>query len=219
MYKHLSRGLLALALLAAVACSDDGPTGSSAQLTEEEVQDLAESLAEIGFLELYEEVGKLSRGSSPQSASAGGLQPLAGEESFRHTFTATANCRVSGTVQLQAELDVVRYPEEDRLVVDLTGSQTHNKCRVPLRRGGTIEVTGAPNLSWGVHFEAVQGQLVGELTAEYRGGFTWAKSDGRSGRCTVDFTGKVNPEEGKATLEGTFCNVSVTKEVTWEVEA
>jgi hypothetical protein len=220
MYKHLSRGVLALALLTAVACSDDDPTESSqAQLTQEEVEELAEALSQIGFPELFLEVNKLSRGASPQSARAGGLQPLADPETFNHTFAATANCPVSGKVELQAELDVARYPDEDRLVADLGGSQRHDKCRVPLRRGGTIEVTGAPNLSWEMHFEAVQGQLVGELTAEYKGGFTWAKSDGRSGQCTVDFSGKVNPEEGKATLEGKFCNISVTKEVTWEVEA
>ncbi|HEY8483075.1 MAG TPA: hypothetical protein VIL13_00590 [Longimicrobiales bacterium] len=220
MYKHLTRGALALALLTA-ACSSDGPTGSStAELTEEEVYELAGALTQIGFTELAQEAGKLSQGSSSQSMSAGGFQPLADPPvSSKHEFTATANCRLGGTVGLQATLDVTRYPDEERVVVDLTGSQAHDKCRVPLRRGGTIEVTGAPKVSWEVHFEAVQGELVGALTVEYKGGFTWAKSNGRSGQCTVDLSGEVNPEEGKATLKGTLCNLSITKEVTWEVAA
>ncbi|HEX7119347.1 MAG TPA: hypothetical protein VF212_11190 [Longimicrobiales bacterium] len=210
MRKDLVRSALALALaMAVVACDDDGPTdGQQDELTQAEAEALAAAMANQGYAGAEE--GSQAGGEqafAPQSHGAG--------EHFNFTLENVERpCPLGGTVVQNASGSITSYTEEERVVIDLEGTQTHEACGFAAEQT-QFEVTGDPNLAWTVHLEAVDSQPVGEQTVALEGGFTWSSADGRSGTCTVDLSAVLNPEAQSWTLTGTFCGVTIESTASW----
>lgn len=217
MRKDLTAGLLALVLASgAVACSDDPTEPEESQLSAEEAQALAVALGEVGvdvFFRLY--AGGLN------TAAPAGMHPFGsdfapqshGGEHLTLTRSATAPCPYGGTVAAQVTLDIAEYPEEDRVTFEMEGTQTHDKCRVMARRQ-EFSINGDPNLSWSFYAETVGDDPVGDMSLDYSGAFRW-ETAGRQGRCTIDYSLRVNLVEHRATMEGSFCGATVTQTVNW----
>lgn len=218
MRKDLTAGLLALLLASGtVACSDDPTEPGESELSTEEAEALAQALGEVGvtvFMKLYAEGINMAAAPAGMHSFGSDFTPQShGGQHFTLTRSANVPCPVGGTVGAQVTLEITEYPEEERVVFEMEGTQTHNACKV-MGRQQEFTITGDPNLSWSFYAETVGEELAGEMTLDYSGAFRWATGD-RQGRCTIDYAVRVNVVEHRATMEGSFCGATVEQTVTW----
>lgn len=231
MRKDLTTGLLALVMsLGAVACSDDPTEPGESDLSNEEATALAEALARVGddvALRVFAQAGASqgSKAMAPAGIDARGdvftRQSHGGpHRSFTLSVDDVPCVGGEGDVSAQLKVTTAEYPEEDRVVLEAEGTMTHHACRVVARKRQqqgqqVFVITGDPNLSWALRLQAVGKELVGEQTFDYSGAFRWETPEGRKGRCTVDYSLRVNLDEKRAEAEGTFCGVNVEWTAEW----
>lgn len=193
----------ALAALALAAC-DASPTGGGASIDSAEAQNAAAAWDEVGAVMMDGFLG-------PTLNVAPG-----GEPSFATVtteFSRTRECPVSGTATLQGTRSVTHDPATNNGGMQMTATRTDAACTVNARRGGgTISITTTPSVQVTANQTWTAGQP-GTRTATHKGSFTWTRSTGQSGSCTVDLTATFTPATRTYTLNGTFCNrtVSVTR--------
>lgn len=199
----LSAALCALAL---AACDGGSPTGGGdPAMDRSEAQNAAATWDEVGAMMMDAFVG-------PSFSAA----PAAGEPSFATVtteFTRTRQCPVSGTATLQGTRTVNHDPANNSGSMQMTATRTDAACTMNARRGGgTISITTTPNVQVTAS-QSWSGGQPGTRTATHKGSFNWSRSTGQSGSCTVDLTATFTPATRTYTLNGTFCNhtVSVTR--------
>jgi hypothetical protein len=194
----------ALATLALAAC-DGSPTGGA-----DAAMDLAEAQnAANAWDAVAAQVMDGFEGPS-FNVSAGGEQASA---TVTTEFSRTRQCPVSGTATMAGTRVVQHDPATNSGSMQLTATRTDAACTVNARRGGgTISITTTPNVAVTANQTWTAGQR-GPRTTTHKGSFNWERSTGRSGTCTVDLTATFTPATRTYTLNGTFCNhtVSVTR--------
>lgn len=195
----------ALAALALAACDGGSPTaGGDPAMDRAEAQNAAAAWDEVGAMMMDAFVG-------PTSSAA----PAAGPSFATVTteFTRTRECPVSGTATLQGTRSVNHDPATNSGSMQMTATRTDAACTMNARRGGgTIGITTTPNVQVTAS-QTWSGGQPGVRTATQKGSFSWTRSTGQSGSCTVDLTATWTPATHTYTLNGTFCNqtVSVTR--------
>jgi hypothetical protein len=195
----------ALAALALAACDGGSPTaGGDLAINRAEAENAAAAWDEVGAMMMDAFVG-------PTSSTA----PADGPSFATVTteFTRTRECPVSGTATLQGTRSVTHDPVNNTGGMQMTATRTDAACTMNARRGGgTISITTTPNVQVTAS-QTWSGGQPGVRTATHKGSFSWARSTGQSGSCTVDLTATWTPATRTYTLNGTFCNqtVSVTR--------
>jgi hypothetical protein len=195
----------ALAALALAACDGGSPTdGGDPAMDRAEAQNAAATWDEVGAFMMDGFVGPTFN-----------VAPV-GDASFATVtteFTRTRNCPVSGTATLQGTRTVTHDPATNNGGMQMTATRTDAACTMNARRGGgTISISTTPSVQVTASQTWTAGQP-GTRTATHKGSFSWTRSTGQSGSCAVDLTATFTPATRTYTLNGTFCNhtVSVTR--------
>ena len=205
MRRNFLLSTAALAAFALAACEGSPTGGPDAALDSAEAQNAADAWDEVGAVVMDGFLGPAF------NLSAGGGELAAATVTTE--FTRTRECPAGGTATLAGTHVLQHDPATNRGSVQLTATRTDAACTVNARGGnGTISITTTPTVavtssqSWG------NGQR-GVRTATHKGSFSWSRSTGQSGTCTVDLTATFTPATHTYTLNGTFCSrtVSVTR--------
>lgn len=206
MRRNLPLCTAAVAALTLAACDGGSPTTGGGDLSIDRAE------AELAASE-WDAVGAVVMDGFPGpalsvSATGGPANATATTE-----FTRTRQCPVSGTATLQGTRVVQHDPATNAGSMQLTATRTDAACTVNARRGGgTLSITTTPTVAVTASQTWSGGQM-GTRTTTHKGSFSWQRSTGQSGTCNVDLTATLNPATRTYTLNGTFCNhtVSVTR--------
>ncbi|CAA9373415.1 MAG: hypothetical protein AVDCRST_MAG89-4793 [uncultured Gemmatimonadetes bacterium] len=185
--RKLAAALL-LALATTAAC-ERSPTARDESPSPE-----APQLAEFGD-ELF---------ASPDAAGTASFDIRADASTFERTRACPAggNVTVTGTV----ERAIDRATQSGTLSVN--AKRVENACAFQQRNGVTVTVTGQPSTSMAAK-QIFEKGVPGVLTQTQKGAFSWTRSNGKSGTCTVDLTSTFNHATRTATVKGTFCGRAV----------
>lgn len=204
-------GLSAALAFGLTACGGD-TTGTGDQLTEAEAAELAEAIAEGGF------VGFGGTGSPAMGA------PRQNLANVTVTLNDTYPCDEdggTGTVSVAGSVTAN--------VNDNTGAGTFSfnytivphGCQVTTSSGKVFTLDGDPNLK--VTGDFTWSETNAQGTLNYDGNFAWQASDGRSGTCGVDLTSNYDftfsgtgASSASATISGSVCGVSVSRTFTYQ---
>lgn len=198
--RTLLPALMALAALA--ACDGASPTGGGAALTQAEAQELASAWDDVG-------AGVMDGYGGPAQSVLPGAPA---EATTTVQFTSTRACPAGGTATVQGTR-VVNREGSGTGSVQLTATRTDAACTFTARRGaGTMTITTTPTVQLTSEQAWTAGQP-GTRTSTQEGSFDWARSGGASGSCTVDLVATWTPATRTYTLNGTFCDrtISVTR--------
>lgn len=205
MRRNFLLSAAALTTLLAAACDGGPPTGGAdAAMDQAEAQNAASAWDEIGAQVMDGFAGpafSVSPGGDVAAATA------------TTEFSRARQCPVSGTATLAGTRVMQHDPATRSGSMQLTATRTDAACTVNARRGGgTMSITTTPAVAVTASQTWTAGQP-GTRTTTHRGSFTWARSTGQSGTCTVDLTATFTPATRTYTLNGTFCDhtVNVTR--------
>lgn len=126
------------------------------------------------------------------------------------TFKRQHACPGGGVSIVEGQRVITRDPATRSGSSQVNATRTDSACTIPARgrRGGTVTITGSPNIQLTANGTWTNG-VVGVHTHTQKGSFTWARSTGGTGTCTVDLTGTFNSAAQTRTLTGTFCGRTV----------
>lgn len=196
--------LLPLMLLAALAaCEGTSPTGEAdASLSQAEADELATAWDEVG-------AGAMDGYGGPSFDLAPG-DPAQATTTLQ--FTTTRTCPGGGTATLQGSRELSRDGQGNGGMT-FAATRTDAACAFARRGAGMVTITTTPNVQLTSEQTLTAGQP-GTRTSTQKGSFEWTRgASGASGSCTVDLTATWTPATHTYTLNGTFCNrtVSVTR--------
>ncbi|HEY0023605.1 MAG TPA: hypothetical protein VGB24_11865 [Longimicrobium sp.] len=125
-------------------------------------------------------------------------------------FTRQHACPGGGASTVEGQRVITRDPATRSGSSQVNATRTDSACTVPARgrRGGTVTITGSPNIQLAANGTWTNG-VPGVHTHTQKGSFTWARSTGGTGTCTVDLTGTFSSASQTRTLTGTFCGRTV----------
>ena len=198
----LSSGTLA-ALVALTAACEQGSTLPGAEgITRAEVESIAPDYDLLGAAVVD------GFGLPAFSISGEGVAPAAATVTSTTTFSNLRNCPQGGTVTVAGTITRTFDRETRSGTQQSTATRTENACAFRGRGGATITLNGSPN----VQITSSSGFTNGvpeARTMTQKGAFTWQKSTGQSGTCTVDLTSTFTPATHTHTVKGTFCGHTI----------
>ncbi len=176
---------LAGALITTAAC-DRGTTGpGAAELSTAELSTLAPQFDALAF------------------AMASFVVPQTVDREFSHTRA----CPKGGSTTLAGRVTGEADRETRTRTSEMKATKTDQNCSFEVdRRGATVTVNGNPNIVLQHNMKIVNGAPSGLQTSSQKGAFTWQRSDGASGSCTVDVRSVFDPDAKTHTVSGTMCD-------------
>jgi RNase P/RNase MRP subunit p29 len=176
---------LAGALIVTAAC-DRGTTGpGAAELSTAELSTLAPQFDALAF------------------AMASFVVPQTLDREFSHTRA----CPKGGSTTLAGRVTGEADRETRTRTSEMKATKTDQNCSFEVdRRGATVTVNGNPNIVLQHNMKIVNGVPSGLQTSSQKGAFTWQRSDGASGSCTVDVRSVFDPDAKTHTVSGTMCD-------------
>lgn len=206
--KTLIPGALAAVLALTAAACDQSATLPDEGLSPAEAQALA---ADIGAqnASMLGSFGTPSFSISPEEGG-GALAAV----TTTTTFTRTRTCPLGGSVTLAGTVTHTGDRATRSASHTFNATRTENACSFQRHGGATITINGNPNTAITASRSVTDG-VPGVGTATKKGSFTWSKSTGQSGTCTVDLTSTWDPATRTYTLKGTFCNQTIDVTRTW----
>ena len=176
---------LAGALITTAAC-DRGTTGpGAAELSTAELSTLAPQFDALAF------------------AMASFVVPQTVDREFSHTRA----CPKGGSTTLAGRVTGEADRETRTRTSEMKATKTDQNCSFEVdRRGATVTVNGNPNIALQHNMKIVNGAPSGLQTSSQKGAFTWQRSDGASGSCTVDVRSVFDPDAKTHTVSGTMCD-------------
>ncbi len=204
MSNHVVSYLAPVLALGLAACGG-GFTASGDVPSADEVNDLAQALAQGGFAGFGSVAGAPSRAPAVSGTS---------------TIDYTGPCNGGGTVKLAGSMTANVNQTTNSGTIDFNYTFAPSGCQVTTAGGKTFTITSDPNLKVDGNFSFSSGTTsTFQGSLGYNGKFNWTSSDGRAGACGVDLTANYDfsfsstSSTGSATLSGTVCGVTVTKTV------
>lgn len=196
-----------VALVALAACSDSatGPGSQSASLSAADTQTLAGEFGDQdgAFLDGFS-------GPAFDIVSAGG-------PSYATTattdFTRTRTCPQGGDVKLAGTQTSTTDRAAKTASFQFTATRTEEACAFN-HAGVTLTVNGNPSTTLTASQSWSNG-TPGVRTATKVGSFTWSKSNGKSGTCTINLTHTWDPAAKTLHISGQMCNQTVDITRTW----
>lgn len=193
--------VFALATLAA-ACGEGSPAGSDADaISRTEAVELAAEYEGLSAV-MFEGFGAPSFSVS----AAEGEAALAVTTTTQ--FTRTRTCPEGGSVTVTGTNVNTRDAQTRTGSHELTATRTENDCVLRRRGGATLTIDGNPSTQITGKQTWTDG-TPGVRTRTAKGGFTWSRSTGETGACTVDLTSTWDPATRTHTVKGTFCNQTI----------
>jgi hypothetical protein len=208
----MKRPLLALAAaavaLSASACDRSPAAVPSNALSPAEARALAGQLATSTAAAL----GVTRSLSFSQAADPGAPSRSGG--SIDVPFSNTAPCPKGGTLSVAGHSTLTWDGATRTGSAEVSATSTPTACAHDNGKGATVTITGNPSLQ--VHASAAMANGVPDvMAATQTGGFTWQRSDGASGSCTVDLASVVDYPARTAKVTGTFCGISIDVSTTF----
>ena len=195
-----------------VACHDDtvGPITSSQELSQSEIDDVAEMAADQIDLILDDETA-----ANPLVVATGqsglGISFSAAPVTTSFSWTRERECRNGGTVVANGQGTHVADRAIGELTIDFSGDKTITDCA---RARGDLVITINGGGIFDGHRHKLNGMFEGLQTNNASGSFSWVTSDGRSGACEYDIHVSWDPSTGTKTITGTVCGREVNRTVT-----
>ena len=205
----MRRTLLVPAILAALtlAACDQNATGAAdpAALSPSEARSLAGDLGD--------QDGAMLDGVPGGSFDRLPAGPAAATTTVTTTFSRTRTCPGGGSVKLEGTM--VHTGDGATRTGSLQFNATRTEAACAFNRGGvTLTLNGNPSTTLTASQSWSNG-TPGVRTASKKGSFTWARSTGASGTCTVDVTHTWDPATHTLHVAGTFCNQTIDVTRTW----
>jgi len=195
-----------LAMVVAIAACDDGPTESTGdELTEKEAAVILATVQTSGdsaYAELSTQSGQLAVNSMPTTITV--------EHESSHP------CPQGGSVAAVLDATLEFDEETESAAIDAQGSLTHSECAVPHNQI-VLTIDGDPNLSFELHTAIENGQPI-EFDQSASGALNWSASDGRSGRCVIEFSHTIDFTAGERIVEGEVCGHTVRQVTNWSTD-
>lgn len=194
------------------ACQDDtvGPTAGSLELSQSEIEDVAEMAADQIDLILDDETA-----ANPSVVATGqsglGISFSAAPVTTSFSWTRERECRNGGMVVANGQGTHVADRETGELTIDFSGDKTITDC-ARVRGDLVITINGAGIFDG--HRHKLNGMFEGLQTNNASGSFNWVTSDGRSGECEYDIHVSWDPSTGIKTITGTVCDREINRTVT-----
>ncbi|HSU14243.1 hypothetical protein [Longimicrobium sp.] len=197
----------ALAAVLALAACDRGITnaGTANQLSRSDAVALAGDFGD--------QDGAMLDGFGGPAFSASPDGPSFATSTVTTTFTRTRTCPQGGDVKLEGSLVRSWDRAAQTGSIQFTATRTEEACAFN-HNGATITVTGSPNTQLTAS-QSVTNGTPGIRTATKKGSFTWTKSTGGSGTCTVDVTHTWDPATHTLHVSGTLCRQTIDVTRTW----
>jgi len=195
----LSTAVLAAAVLAACSESGTGPSQTDG-ITRADAAALARALAKTG-------VGVAQSGASSASSNRSGVS-ADGAGSFSVAFDQVEQCRPSGSVATAGTLSGSWDQAAQTAQIQADAAVRHQQCALRADDGGTITLTGDPDIDLSLTARAAAAGLT-ELRITESGAFNWEKGAGNAGRCTVDLTAQLIAGTQNIRVNGSFCGFAI----------
>ena len=199
--KSRSSALFLVPVLIA-ACSDSAGPNSGDRLTRDEAMRLA--------AEVSSSVGTTSVAPVRSNADAVASVPI----SFTEDHESSHPCADGGTVRLTWRVTGAIDPEAGLFELDVEGTHKPSGCAYK-HAGLTLTINGDPDMDFDAHVAVANSQPSEPFTISIDGAFAWSASDGRSGRCTVQYAEVTDFAAGKRTVDGNVCGHVVKETFTW----
>jgi hypothetical protein len=212
-HRLLGSALIATIVVMAAACAEETTHGPGPNLSVAEVNALAPQFD--GTTHVVIDGHMIGLNAAFESAEMGG--GVDADRIIDEQFTIVRSCPLGGSVTVEgaARREFVR---DTRTVTShVRATNTADACTYAVRNDATIAITGNPNIVVEANRKRVMGVPSGLQTLTHKGSFTWTRSTGETGTCTVDMTATVDPENRTRTVRGTFCNRTIDRTVTWTV--
>ena len=186
------------ALTALAACDEPATGPDGAELTAAEATALA-----VGFDNLGLSILDGFTGGAMFSTSA------AEPQNVDVQFNRTHACPKGGSFTIAGQTKGTADRETYSLNTTTTATKTQKDCTWEAREGTTLTVSGSLALNATRKIE--NGKPVGVQATTQKGSFTWTRSTGETGTCTVDLTSTFNPDTRTHAVSGTLCNRQISK--------
>ena len=184
------------------ACSDSAGPNSGDRLTREEAMRLA--------AEVSSSVATTSAAPVRNDAEAVASVPI----NFTEDHEFSHPCANGGTVRLTWRVNGSIDPEAGMFELDVEGTHKPSGCAYE-HAGLVLTINGDPDMDFDAHVSVAGGQPIEPFTIDIHGAFAWSASDGRSGRCTVQYAEVTDFAAGKRTVDGNVCGHVVKDTFTW----
>jgi len=187
----------------ALAACDDGPAASTGdEMTEQEAAAILATVRTAGdgaYGQLSAQSGQLTVNAMPTTITV--------------AHESNHPCPQGGSVAAELNATLQFDEETQSSGIDAEGSLTHSECAVRHRQL-TLTIDGDPRLSFELHAGVENGEPV-EFSQSASGALNWSASDGRSGRCVIEYSHVINFSEGERVIEGEVCGHTVRQVTTW----
>jgi hypothetical protein len=205
----MQRTLLLPAFLAALtlAACDKSATGAA------DASALSPSEARALAADLGDQDGAMLDGVPGGSFDRLPAGTAAATSTVTTTFSRTRTCPAGGSVKLEGSMVHTGDPATRTGSLQFNATRTEAACAFS-RNGATLTINGNPSTAFTASQSWSNG-TPGVRTATKKGSFTWARSTGASGTCTVDVTHTWDPATKTLHVTGTFCNQTLDLTRTW----
>jgi hypothetical protein len=193
----MQQKILFLTALVALAACDDATGADPGGISRDDAAALAPAYAELAEGEL----------AAPSYAAAGEGAML-DLITTTTTFSRTRTCPVSGSVKVDGTVVLSADRAARSASSQYTATRIEQACTLNLRSGGTITINGNPSTAVTGSWSVTNG-VPGIRTVTQKGSFTWSRSTGQNGTCTVDLTATWDPATHTHRVQGTFCNRTI----------
>jgi len=201
----LLAGALATTIALAACGNDITSAGTRSQLSRSDAVALAGDFGD--------QDGAMLDGFGGPAFSASPSGPSFATSTVTTTFTRTRTCPQGGDVKLEGSMVRSWDRAAQSGSIQFTATRTEEACAFN-HNGATITVTGSPNTQLTAS-QTVTGGTPGIRTATKKGSFTWTRSTGASGSCTIDVTHTWDPATHTLHVSGTLCNQTIDVTRTW----
>jgi hypothetical protein len=128
------------------------------------------------------------------------------------SFSRSRTCPAGGTFAVEGSMVRTIDTETRTMELEASGGSAATDCAF-LRNDLTVTVNGSSE--WDAFRRRVDGAFDGPQTSHHAGSWTVVRSDGQERSCSYDFSVVRDPETRTRTVEGTMCDESFRRVVSW----
>ena len=128
------------------------------------------------------------------------------------SFSRSRTCPAGGTFDVEGSMIRTIDTETRTMELEASGGSAATDCAF-LRNDLTVTINGSSE--WDAFRRRVGGAFDGPQTSHHAGSWTVVRSDGEERSCSYQITVVRDPEARTRTVEGTVCDTSFTRVVSW----
>jgi hypothetical protein len=203
MHRKLIPAALAAASIALAACGDNASTAPRTDgLTSADLKALIPAITASVASAAHVPTGAWF---AAEPLAAPGVAAL---NTLNLPFDQTGACPRGGTVHAVGRVLASYDPVVKSGSLDVSATTTPAACAYDGDAGAVITLTGNPSTQLHATATASNG-VPGTVTVSQTGAFTWTRSTGGDGSCTLDLQSVYNPATLTTVTTGNFCGATV----------